>query len=99
MFTTTIPHWIYVQSPEMLIALGAASALLFVSVAFILVEAFRSGPVYDQVAAGHADASRSMPLAARMKALPCIECPHLRASRQQPVPGDRFSCFVPEDCQ
>lgn len=37
------------------------------------------------------NASRSMPPAVRITALPCIECPHLKASRQLSIPENRLS--------
>ena len=85
--------WLYVQSPEIILALGfALAAWLFAM--YLVIAAFvrivRSpGPIYDQVAAGHGDASRLLQV--RHTALPCIECPHLRASQQISPPADPLS--------
>lgn len=53
--------------------------------------------VYDLAGCGaepHGDASRSMPLAERLAAMPCIECPYKRAADQQAIPAEPASRAV-----
>lgn len=45
------------------------------------------------------DAPRSMPLAVRVTALPCIECPYKAAADQQPIPAEPASRTVQMECE